>query len=84
MMDFGKGPVLKDASPWLRNDADRIERVLTVTETDSVIEGLPPFQEETRERIRQHLTTLAARHPCCHAEPPSSSEFLHQTDDRPL
>lgn len=60
MTDFGKGPTLKDASPWLRDEAERIEHILAVTETDSVIEGLPPFQEETRELIRQHLTTLAA------------------------
>ena len=63
MMDFGKGPVLKDASPWLRNDADRIERVLTVTETDSVIEGMPPFREEIRDRIRQQLKMLATHAP---------------------
>ena len=62
-MDFGSGPVLKNASPWLRNDADRIERILTVTETDSVIEGLPPFQEKTRDRIRQNLAMLAAHAP---------------------
>jgi hypothetical protein len=60
MTDFGKGPILKDASPWLRDEAVRIEHILAVTETDSVIEGLPPFQEETRELIRRHLTTLAA------------------------
>ncbi|MGA2796869.1 MAG: hypothetical protein ABSE63_04770 [Thermoguttaceae bacterium] len=59
MTDFGKGPVLRDVSPWLRNEADRIEHILAVTETDSVIEGLPPFQEETRERIRRQLTALA-------------------------
>jgi hypothetical protein len=63
MTDFGKGPVLKDVSPWLRDEAERIEHILTVTETDSVIEGLPPFQEETRERIRLHLRNLAAHVP---------------------
>jgi hypothetical protein len=60
MMNFGKGPTLKEASPWLRDDQSRIERILTITETDSVIEGLPPFQAETRERLRQQLTSLAA------------------------
>jgi len=55
MTDFGKGPILKDFSPWLRDEAERIEHILSVTETDSVIEGLPPFQEETKERIRQNL-----------------------------
>ncbi len=56
MIDFGKGPTLKDASPRLRDHHDRIERILTVTEINSVIEGLPPFTEETRERLRDRLT----------------------------
>ncbi len=67
MTDFGKGPTLKEASPHLRNDQARIERILTVTETDSVIEGLPPFEEETRQRIRERLTQLAEPPPR-HAE----------------
>ena len=54
---------MKEASPWLRDDQARIERILTVAETDSVIEGLPPFQEETRARIRQQLMSLAAPAP---------------------
>ena len=57
MMNFGNGPLLKDISPYLRDDKSRIERILTVTEINSVIEGLPPFQKETRERIRQALMT---------------------------
>jgi hypothetical protein len=63
MTDFGKGPTLKEASPHLRDDQTRIERILTVTETDSAIEGLPPFDEETRERIRAHLTQLSEPSP---------------------
>ena len=55
MTDFGKGPTLKEASPHLRDDHTRIEQILTVTEVNSVAEGLPPFAVETRERIRmQH------------------------------
>jgi len=56
MTDFGKGPKLADANPWLRDEVERIERILDVTERDSVIEGLPPFSEETRERLRKQLT----------------------------
>ena len=56
MTDFGKGPTLKEASPWLRDNDARIEQILTVTEINSVVEGLPPFQDETRERIRRRLT----------------------------
>jgi len=63
MMDFGKGPTLKEASPWLRDDQARIERILIIAETDSVIEGLPRFEEETRELIRCRLTSLAAPAP---------------------
>jgi hypothetical protein len=59
MNDFGTGPTLKEGSPWLQNDQERIERILMVTETDSVIEGLPPFQEETRQQLRERLTSLA-------------------------
>ena len=63
MTEFGKGPTLKEGSPWLRNDRERIDRILTVAETDSVIEGLPPFREETRERLRQRLTSLNGHGP---------------------
>ena len=38
---LGKGPTLTEANPWLRDEAERIERILDVSERDSVIEGLP-------------------------------------------
>jgi hypothetical protein len=63
MMDFGKGPTLKEASPWLRDNEARIEQILVVTEINSVAEGLPPFQDETRERIRRRLREFAAPSP---------------------
>ena len=63
MTDFGTGSTLKDASPWLRDNDARIEQILTVTEINSVIEGLPSFQDETRERIRRRLTDLSAPAP---------------------
>ena len=56
MTDFGKGPTLAETNPWLRDEAERIDRILDVTERDSVIEGLPPFSRETRERLREELT----------------------------
>jgi hypothetical protein len=59
MTNFGNGPTLKEAFPWLRDDDARIERILTVTEVNSVIEGLPPLEEEIREKIRQYLTGLS-------------------------
>jgi hypothetical protein len=63
MKSFGKGAVLKEAFPQFRDDESRIERVLAVAETDSVIEGLPPFDDETRNRLRQQLKDRSARCP---------------------
>ena len=57
-MDFGNGPTLKEACPYLRDDNERRERILDVVERNSVIEGLPPFSEETRQRIRQQLEAI--------------------------
>ncbi len=56
MTDFGKGPTLEQANPWLRDEAERVERILDVTERNSVIEGLPPLSEELRRRLRDELT----------------------------
>jgi hypothetical protein len=55
MTDFGKGTTLSQANPWLRDEAERIERILDVTERNSIIEGLPPLSEEMRERLRREL-----------------------------
>jgi hypothetical protein len=63
MDNFGKGPTLKEASPRLRDDQARIDRILTVTEINSVVEGLPPFDGKTRERLRAHLTRLSGPAP---------------------
>jgi coenzyme F420-reducing hydrogenase gamma subunit len=63
MKDIGKGVILKDAFPQFRNDESRIEQILTVAETDSVIEGLPPFDEDTRNRLRQQLKNRSERCP---------------------
>ena len=61
MDNFGKGPTLKDASPRLRDDRAAIERILTVTETNSVAEGFPPFDAETRERFTATHPAFRAR-----------------------
>jgi hypothetical protein len=58
MVDFGKGPALKDACPWIRDEQERHRRILEVAERDSVIEGLPPFNEEIRRRIAEQLKAL--------------------------
>ena len=50
---------MKEASPQLRDDAERHARILEVTERNSVIEGLPPFSEETREKLRKQLQEIA-------------------------
>jgi hypothetical protein len=56
MTDFGKGPTLEQANPWLHDEAERVDRILDVAERNSVIEGLPPFSEEMREKLRAELT----------------------------
>jgi hypothetical protein len=61
MVNFGNGPTLKEAFPWLRDNEARIERILAVTEVNSVIEGLPPLQEDTRQKIRQHLNAMSVQ-----------------------
>jgi hypothetical protein len=58
MVNFGTGPSLKDFCPWLRDDAERLRRILDVTERDSVIEGLPPFDDEARRRIAEQITAI--------------------------
>ena len=63
MTDFGKGPTLAEANPWLQDEAQRIERILDVTERNSVIEGLPPLSAETRRRLREELMAAAAPAP---------------------
>lgn len=51
----GTGPTLAEVSPWLRDAAERHRRILDVAERNSVIEGLPPFTDELRERIAEQL-----------------------------
>jgi hypothetical protein len=63
MNDFGKGPTLEQACPMLQDEAERVERILDVTERNSVIEGLPPFSEELREKLRRELRDGVSRRP---------------------
>lgn len=58
MKTFGSGPTLVEACPWLRDAEERHRRILDVVERDSVIEGLPPFREETRQRIAEQLRSM--------------------------
>ena len=62
-LQLGVGPTLIDACPWLRDEKARHERILDVAERNSVIEGLPPFQEETRRRLMAELQVLAGPPP---------------------
>jgi hypothetical protein len=55
MIDFGTGPKLADANPWLRSKVERISRILDVTERNCAIEGLPRLSNEVRERLRGEL-----------------------------
>lgn len=60
---LGSGPTLREACQWLRDDAERHARILDVTERNSVIEGLPPFREETRQRLMAELQALSGPSP---------------------
>lgn len=72
-MEFGKGPTLIEACPYLRDRAERIERILDVVDRNSVIEGLPPLGEEERNRIRELLRSMtSAPAPMPRESPPSS------------
>ena len=57
-MNFGIGTPLIETRPELRDPQRRAEIILDVVERNSVIEGLPPFTAETRERVRQQLLGL--------------------------
>jgi len=56
MTEFGKGPTLQQANPWLCEAEERAARILDVAERNSVIEGLPPFSEEMRRRLQKELS----------------------------
>jgi len=58
MKEFGAGRTLRKASRWLQDDETRHARIIDVAERNSVIEGLPPLQEETRRRIMEQLETI--------------------------
>jgi hypothetical protein len=54
----GNGPTLRNASPFLRDDAECIDRILDVAERNSMIEGLPAFDESLRHSIRRELEAI--------------------------
>jgi hypothetical protein len=58
MADVGKGPALKHACRWLRDGDERPRRIIGVTESDGVIEGLPPARDETRRGIAEQLMAI--------------------------
>ena len=55
MNDFGIGPTLEEGCPSLRDEDERVARILDVVDRNSVIEGLPPLEEGVRERLRAQL-----------------------------
>jgi len=63
MTHFGTGPLLKDVCPWFQDDLERRERILDVAERNSVIEGLPPFDDEMRNRLRRMMAAMVAPQP---------------------
>ena len=55
----GKGPSLRETSPYLRDEAECIARIIDVAERNSMIEGLPPFDDALRDLVRRDLQELA-------------------------
>lgn len=66
MTNFGSGPTLREFNPYIRDEQECHARILDVVERNSVIEGLPPFTEETRERILAQLKQTAVQPPARH------------------
>lgn len=60
MMKDRAEPTLAEYSPWLRDPRERADRIIDATERNSVIEGLPPLREDTRERLRAYLLRSSA------------------------
>jgi hypothetical protein len=75
MIDFGKGPALKEACSWLRDEAVRKRLILDVVERNSVIEGLPPLDDETRARLLGEAATIRP-------EPSPGLDESHRPSDR--
>ncbi|WP_145305558.1 hypothetical protein [Gimesia fumaroli] len=63
MNNFGTGPTLREASPYLCDAAERHAHILEVVERNSVIEGLPPFTDEFRARLKKQLEAMACSEP---------------------
>jgi hypothetical protein len=63
MNDFGQAPILQEHCPFLRDDAERVDRILDVVERNSLIEGLPPLSNELRERLRRQLLDTTGPRP---------------------
>ena len=63
MNNFGTGKTLRETSPHLQDAAERHARILEVAERDSVIEGLPPFTDEIRTKLREQLESMVTPEP---------------------
>jgi hypothetical protein len=63
MIEFGKGPTLRESCPWMQDDEERWNRILDAVERNSVIEGLPPFSQETRRRLLEELKRISPPSP---------------------
>lgn len=45
-------------NPYITDGTELIEQILDATERDSVIEGLPPFDEAFRNSLREQLAKI--------------------------
>ncbi|OGJ64073.1 hypothetical protein A3C37_01065 [Candidatus Peribacteria bacterium RIFCSPHIGHO2_02_FULL_53_20] len=60
-MTFGTGISLRQFSPQLRNDAMRHQIILDRVERDSVIEGLPRFNEKSKAECLSAIKKASKR-----------------------
>ena len=54
-MIFGNGQTLRQFSKYLRDPKERSERILDVTERNSVIEGLPRISKKRKQYLLTKL-----------------------------
>jgi len=58
-MTFGTGKPLRQLSPALRNTSQRRQLILDRVERDSVIEGLPKFDDDIRRDCLKEMERVS-------------------------
>lgn len=56
-------PSLLESSRWLRDPAERADRILDVAESNGIIEGLPALTEDAGQRLHAFLAADSLHEP---------------------